>query len=148
MSDKEHESIGQRVRRLRMEAGLSAYALERLSKVSNKTMWGLENDRHMPRVDTAIQIAAALGVSLDYLCCLTDMLPENWKPPKHPDPKKEARAEKKRAAARLRYRLMKEAEERQKEAEAEREHKERVREELARPAFRDPMTAALYGEVA
>lgn len=66
------ESMGQRLHRLRKSSGFSLMELGRLARVSDNTIYHLEHDLHIAKVDTAIQIARVFGVTLDYLCCLTD----------------------------------------------------------------------------
>ena len=64
------ETIGQRLRRLRKESGLTLSELGRMAHVTANAIVHVEYGRHYPRVDTAIQIARVFEVSLDYLCCV------------------------------------------------------------------------------
>lgn len=55
------------LRKIRLERGLSVPKLAELSGVSRRTIQEIEN-RDDCRVSTAIQLADALGVTLDELC--------------------------------------------------------------------------------
>ena len=60
-------TIGEKLRKLRSEKGLSQTGLERLSGVHCKTLSKYENDRAQPTADTLRKIAQALQVTSDYL---------------------------------------------------------------------------------
>ena len=61
------ETLGQRLQRLRQEANLSQPALANAASLPVGTLRNLEQDRRVPRLDTAAALASALGVSLDAL---------------------------------------------------------------------------------
>ena len=67
MSEAKGESMGNRLQRLRKAAGLSQPQLAKLAKVPIGTLRGWEQDRRVPRLDTAIILADALRISLDEL---------------------------------------------------------------------------------
>ncbi len=73
---KRKESMGEKLQRLRDAAGLSQAALARAVGVPVTTLRNWEQDRRMPRLDTAAVLARELGVSLDQLAAgLTDAGP-------------------------------------------------------------------------
>lgn len=57
-----------RLKEIRKQQGLSVPRLVELSGVPRRTIQEIEN-RNDCRVSTAIQLADALGVTLDELCC-------------------------------------------------------------------------------
>ena len=59
--------MGQRLQRLRKAAGMSQEDLARAAPVPIGTLRNWEQDRRIPRLDTAAKVAKALGVSLDDL---------------------------------------------------------------------------------
>ncbi len=59
--------LGQRVRELRQARGLTQSELAERCGVSRQLIGAVENDRHLPRVDAAIALASALGVSVEEL---------------------------------------------------------------------------------
>jgi transcriptional regulator with XRE-family HTH domain len=61
------ETFGQRLQRLRQEAGLSQPQLANAAEIPLGTLRNLEQDRRVPRLDTADALARAIGVSLDTL---------------------------------------------------------------------------------
>lgn len=61
------ETFGQRLGRLRQEANLSQPQLAQAADIPIGTLRNLEQDRRVPRLDTADALARALGVSLDTL---------------------------------------------------------------------------------
>lgn len=61
------ETIGARVRRLRTERELSLSALAKTAQCTDSTIHHLELGQHGTNMFTFIEIANALGVSLDYL---------------------------------------------------------------------------------
>jgi transcriptional regulator with XRE-family HTH domain len=64
----EASTFGQRVKQVRQRRKLSIQALARKSGIPYQTIWRLEVGRHQhPRIDLAVKLAQALGVSLDYL---------------------------------------------------------------------------------
>jgi transcriptional regulator with XRE-family HTH domain len=60
-------TIGEKLKRLRNEKGLSQLALERLSGVHCKLLSKYENGKVEPTADTLRKISQALGVTSDYL---------------------------------------------------------------------------------
>ncbi len=60
-------TIGEKLRKLRREKGLSQLALEQLSGVHCKLLSKYENGRVQPTADTLRKIAQALEVTSDYL---------------------------------------------------------------------------------
>jgi transcriptional regulator with XRE-family HTH domain len=62
------ETFGQRVKRLRLAAGLSQSGLARAVGIPVDTVQNWETGRRAgPRLETAVTVAAALGVTLDEL---------------------------------------------------------------------------------
>jgi transcriptional regulator with XRE-family HTH domain len=61
------ETLGQRLQRLRMAACISQSQLARAASIPVGTLRNLEQDRRVPRLDTADALARALGVGLDAL---------------------------------------------------------------------------------
>lgn len=64
--------MGQRLQRLRQAANLSQADLAKASNVPIGTLRNWEQDRRIPRLDTAAAIAKALKVSLDELAGTDD----------------------------------------------------------------------------
>lgn len=60
-------SLGERVKRLRMERGWSQAQLAQRLDVHPKQVSGWERGAHVPSTEVLIRIADVLGVSLDYL---------------------------------------------------------------------------------
>ena len=60
-------TLGERIKRLRMERGWSQTQLARKLDVHPKQVSGWERGAHTPTTDALIRVAEALGVSLDYL---------------------------------------------------------------------------------
>jgi transcriptional regulator with XRE-family HTH domain len=60
-------TLGQKIKQLRDEKGLSQSELERKSGVSSKLLSKYENGRIMPTADTLKKIAEGLDISADYL---------------------------------------------------------------------------------
>lgn len=61
------ETFGQRLQRLRQEAGMSQSQLAMTAAIPLGTLRNLEQDRRIPRLDRADALARAMGVSLDKL---------------------------------------------------------------------------------
>ena len=61
------ETMGDRLKRLREEAGLSQPKLARAAGVPVGTLRNWEQNLRVPRLDTAFKVAKALGISLDVL---------------------------------------------------------------------------------
>ena len=53
------------VRQLRMRKGLTQQMLASWAEVPANTLWAVEHNRSIPRVDTALRIAGALGVRVE-----------------------------------------------------------------------------------
>jgi transcriptional regulator with XRE-family HTH domain len=62
-----NETFGRRLQRLRQAAGISQPKLSAAANVPIGTLRSLEQDRRIPRLDTASALADALGVGLDTL---------------------------------------------------------------------------------
>jgi transcriptional regulator with XRE-family HTH domain len=60
-------TLGQKIKQLRDEKGLSQNDLEKRSGVSSKLLSKYENERIMPTADTLKKIAEGLDISTDYL---------------------------------------------------------------------------------
>lgn len=63
--------IGERVRRLRRERGLSQAELGARAGLSRQAVGALEAGRHLPRVDAAVGLAVALGTTVEALTTTT-----------------------------------------------------------------------------
>src|SRR5947209_7535937 len=93
------ETIGQRIQRLRQEAGMSQSELARESKVPIGTLRNWEQDRRIPALDAAARLAKVLGVSLDEMALPTQEpattepagpdRPKKGKAPDQPEAKEE-----------------------------------------------------------
>jgi transcriptional regulator with XRE-family HTH domain len=59
--------LGDRVRNLRLERGLTQVQLAELAQVSRQLVGAVEADRHLPRVDAAVRLAAALATTVEEL---------------------------------------------------------------------------------
>lgn len=59
--------MGQRLKRLRKATGMSQPQLAEKMEVPVSTIRNWEQDRRVPRLDTAVILARALGVTLDEL---------------------------------------------------------------------------------
>lgn len=66
------ETFGGRVRRLRESHGLSQVELAGRVGVSQSNVSAYEGDRQEPKMGILIELARTFGVSLDYMCCLTN----------------------------------------------------------------------------
>lgn len=62
-----NETIGQRIKRLRLDRGLRIIDLARSAHSNHSTLSDLENGRKNTNMFTFIEIGRVLGVSLDYL---------------------------------------------------------------------------------
>lgn len=62
--------MGERLQRLRLAANLSQAELAKRAKVPIGTLRNWEQDRRVPRLDTAALVARALGVTIDELAGL------------------------------------------------------------------------------
>lgn len=63
----EPRSVGERLRYVRTQRGLSIDALAGQSGVSKSFLWGVENDKSGISGERLLQVANVLGASLDYL---------------------------------------------------------------------------------
>ena len=53
-----------RLRKLRIDQGLTQNELRHLSGVSLKTITNIERGKHLPKLETMLKVAKALGVEL------------------------------------------------------------------------------------
>ena len=68
-------TLGEKIKQLRKERGLSQSVLEKRSGVNAKLLSKYENERIIPTADTLRKIAEGLQISADYL--LFDNVPKN-----------------------------------------------------------------------
>ena len=66
------ERFIKRLQSSRKKQGFGRDRLAELSGVSKSTIVNIENGKHLPYLHTAIALAKALNVSLDWLCGLDD----------------------------------------------------------------------------
>lgn len=66
------EVIGARIRETREAHGLSRYALSKASGINRTNIVRTESGAHVPRFDTVVCIAKALGVQPSHLLCVLD----------------------------------------------------------------------------
>jgi transcriptional regulator with XRE-family HTH domain/molybdate-binding protein len=59
--------LGERMRNLRLERGLTQVQLADLAQVSRQLVGAVEADRHLPRVDAAVRLATALSTTVEEL---------------------------------------------------------------------------------
>ena len=64
--------IGERMQQLRKETGITQEELGRIVGIEKSAISAYEEDIRLPIAVIAARIAKALGVTLDYLCGLTD----------------------------------------------------------------------------
>jgi transcriptional regulator with XRE-family HTH domain len=74
--------MGQRLQRLRQEAGMSQSQLSKMTGIPIGTLRNWEQGRRMPLLDTAGRVARAIGVSLDDLW-IEETVAEKRKKPRH-----------------------------------------------------------------
>jgi transcriptional regulator with XRE-family HTH domain len=79
MTAQGKETMGQRLQRLRREAGLTQAELARRAGVPLKSVLNWEQDRRQPRLDAVVDLARILGISLEEL--LTNLAPREQRPP-------------------------------------------------------------------
>ena len=60
-------TIGQRIRKRRESLGLKQVVVAMIAGCSLKTIWDVENEKVMPRIDMAQRIAWALETTVGYL---------------------------------------------------------------------------------
>lgn len=65
-------SLGQVVRELREERGISASKLERMADLSNPTIWKLEHDEGNPTIATVEKVAGAFGLTAAELMSMAE----------------------------------------------------------------------------
>ena len=65
-------TIGERIRELRTEKGLSAKALAKQIEVSDASIIDWENNKHEIKAECIIKLAKFFNVSADYLLGLTN----------------------------------------------------------------------------
>jgi transcriptional regulator with XRE-family HTH domain len=78
----EGETMGTRLKRLRQAAGLSQPQLANRAGIPVGTIRSLEQERRVPRLDTASALADAIGCSLDELAGRGGEAPAAKKPKK------------------------------------------------------------------
>jgi transcriptional regulator with XRE-family HTH domain len=65
------KSFGERVKELRQKRDWTQQELAKYARVPHMTIWRIERDAHKyTRMDIAVKLARAFGVSLDLLCGL------------------------------------------------------------------------------
>jgi XRE family transcriptional regulator, regulator of sulfur utilization len=65
------KTFGERVKALREKRGWSQQRLAKHARIPHMTIWRIERDTHKyTRMDIAVKLARAFGVSLDLLCGL------------------------------------------------------------------------------
>ena len=68
--------FGQRLRRIREERGVSVHELATRARVPYHTIYRVEHGLHASvRLDVAVKLAKALGVTLDYLAGMYEDTP-------------------------------------------------------------------------
>jgi transcriptional regulator with XRE-family HTH domain len=65
-------SMGQRMQELRLAAGLSQTGLARATGIPVGTIKNWEQGIRLPRLDLAVKVAAALGITLDTLAGVSE----------------------------------------------------------------------------
>lgn len=66
------ETVGERIRRLRKERGLSGAQVAKRIRMSESHVMHVERGENEPGLFMTAEIAKLFGVSLDYLACLTE----------------------------------------------------------------------------
>jgi transcriptional regulator with XRE-family HTH domain len=72
----EQETHGQRVRRLRKAKGWTQEDLQAEAQLDQSTLSGLENRNAMPKGDSLVRLARALGTSAEYLITGAEAAPQ------------------------------------------------------------------------
>lgn len=67
-----NETVGERIRRLRKERGLSGAKVAKSIRMSESHVMHVERGENEPGLFMTAEIAKLFGVSLDYLAGLTD----------------------------------------------------------------------------
>ncbi len=71
-------NLGERLRSIRKDRGISSYQLEFLSGITQATISRIENNKHSPSIDTLLKICNALEISIiDLLFEIHDELPDD-----------------------------------------------------------------------
>lgn len=71
-------NLGERLRSIRKDKGISSYQLEFLSGITQATISRIENNKHSPSIDTLLKLCNALEISLiDLLFEIHDELPDD-----------------------------------------------------------------------
>lgn len=60
-------TIGETMKKLRLDRGLSVWEVEELTGIAHNSIYGYESDRHAPGVIAAMDLADLYGVTLDEL---------------------------------------------------------------------------------
>lgn len=69
-------NLGERLRSIRKDKGISSYQLEFLSGITQATISRIENNKHSPSIDTLLKLCNALEISvIDLLFEIHDELP-------------------------------------------------------------------------
>lgn len=71
--DESHEGFPQRLKRLRKEQNLLITELAYLARLNTNTISNWERSRCGANLYAAAEVAKVLGVSLDYLACVTNI---------------------------------------------------------------------------
>jgi transcriptional regulator with XRE-family HTH domain len=85
-----HETLGWRLRRLRLGAGLTQARLAQAAGVPLSTLQAWEVDRREPSLRPACRLAAALGVTAEYLADTVPVGEAGGKQPRPAGPTKPA----------------------------------------------------------
>lgn len=72
MTRPENNLFGKRLRQLRDRQRMNQKALGELIGLSKNMIARYERGEHIPDIQTAMQLAAFFGVSMDYLCGFKD----------------------------------------------------------------------------
>lgn len=65
--------IGDRIRELRLNAGYTQYVVAKFVYIEQKSLSDYELGKIVIPVPNLIKIAELFDVSMDYICCLTDI---------------------------------------------------------------------------
>ena len=66
------KKLGERIKEIRKESGLSQQAFGKTLAVSQDTVSLWENGKSLPTAEFLIAMAQTFGISVDYILCLTD----------------------------------------------------------------------------
>lgn len=67
-----HEIVGNKVRKLRTELGMTQEELAQRVGVARQSIISIERGRFLPTIETALRLSAALKVPVEQLFWLTD----------------------------------------------------------------------------